>query len=93
MYVMERVFGLDKGYLLTETDSKRGEKLLEEIMIGGNFGKYDGKIDRTIKSDSAMSFLTRNARNFRLLREYPEEVLWGPAFKVWHWVWRKMVIK
>ena len=90
MYVMERVFGLDKGYLLTETDSKRGEKLLDEIMAGGNFGKYDEKIDRSIKSDSAMSFLTRNARNFRLLKEYPEEVLWGPAFKVWHWVWRKM---
>lgn len=90
MYVMERVFGMDKSCLLTEPDSKRGEKLLEEIMAGGNFGKYDEKIDRTIKSNSAMSFLTRNIRNFRLLREYPEEVLWGPAFKVWHWVWRKM---
>ncbi len=91
MYVMERVFGLDRNCLLTEPDSKKGEKLLDEVMAGGNFGKYDGKIDRTIKSDSAMSFLTRNARNFRLLKEYPEEVLWGPVFKVWHRVWRKMV--
>ena len=90
MYVMERVFGLDKSCLLTEPDYKKGEKLLDGIMAGGNFGKYDAKIDRSIKSDSAMSFLTRNARNFRLLKEYPEEVLWGPAFKVWHWVWRKM---
>lgn len=92
MYVMERVFGLDRSCLLTEPDYKKGEKLLDGIMAGGNFGKYDEKIDRTIKSDSAMSFLTRNARNFRLLKEYPEEVLWGPAFKVWHWVWRKMVM-
>ena len=92
MYVMERVFGLDRNCLLTEPDSKKGEKLLDEVMAGGNFGKYDGKIDRTIKSDSAMSFLTRNARNFRLLKEYPEEVLWGPVFKVWHRVWRKMVM-
>lgn len=88
MYVMERVFGLDRNCMLTEPDSKRGKKLLDEIMAGGNFGKYDEKIDRTIKSDSAMSFLTRNVRNFRLLKEYQEEVLWGPAFKVWHWVWR-----
>ena len=92
MYVMERVFGLDRNCLLTEPDSKKGEKLLDEVMAGGNFGKYDGKIDRTIKSDSAMSFLTRNARNFRLLKEYPEEVLWGPVFKVWHRGWRKMVM-
>lgn len=73
-----------------EPDSKRGKRLLDEIMEGGNFGKYDAKIDRSIKSDSAMCFITRNARNFRLLKEYLEEVLWGPAFKVWHRVWRKM---
>lgn len=92
MYVMERVFVLDKSCLLTAPDSKRGEKLLDEIINGGNFGKYDRRIDRTIKSDSAMSFITRNARNFRLLKEYPEEVLWGPLFKIWHWVWRKMAM-
>ena len=21
---------------------------------------------------------------------YPEEVIWGPAFKMWHWGWRKI---
>ena len=58
---------------------KKGEQLLDMIMEGGNFGQYNKDIDRTIKKDSAMSFITRNRRNLRLLNEYPEEVLWGPA--------------
>ena len=91
MYVMKKVFGLKDECLLVEPDTEKGEKLLASIMEGGNFGMYDSSIDRTIKKDSAMSFLTRNARNFRLLREYPEEVLWSPIFKIWHWIWRKIV--
>lgn len=90
MYVMKKVFGLKDECLLVEPDTEKGEKLLASIMEGGNFGMYDSLIDRTIKSDSAMSFLTRNARNFRLLKEYPEEVLWSPIFKIWHWIWRKI---
>ena len=91
MYVMEVVFGLDEGCLLTAPDRKKGEKLLRTIMEGGNFGQYDTTIDRSIRSDTAMSFMTRNARNFRLLREYTEEVMWGPVFKIWHWLWRKTI--
>lgn len=90
MYVMKEVFGLDDSCLLTTPDERRGRILLQTILEGGNFGKYDTSIDRSIKKDSAMSFITRNARNFRLIKEYPEEVLWGPAFKVWHFFWRVM---
>ena len=93
MYVMGMVFGMKDECLLVKPDTEKGEKLLASIMKGGNFGMYDSSIDRTIKKDSAMSFLTRNARNFRLLKEYPEEVLWSPIFKIWHWIWRKIVYK
>ncbi|WP_300226762.1 hypothetical protein [uncultured Bacteroides sp.] len=88
MYVMKVVFGLEDSCLLTVPDERRGKILLQTILDGGNFGKYDSSIDRSIKKDSAMSFLTRNARNFRLIKEYPEEVIWGPAFKLWHFLWR-----
>lgn len=88
MYVMKVVFGLEDSCLLTVPDEKRGKMLLQTILDGGNFGKYDLSIDRSIKKDSAMSFITRNARNFRLIKEYPEEVIWGPAFKLWHFFWR-----
>lgn len=88
MYVMKTVFGIDDRNLPVTPDQNKGEKLLKMIMEGGNFGQYDKMIDRTINSDSIRSFMTRNARNFRLLKEYPEEVLWGPVFKIWHYLWR-----
>lgn len=90
MYVMKEVFGLEEKYLFTSPDKKRGKILLQTILEGGNFGKYDISIDRKIKKDSAMSFITRNARNLKLIKEYPEEVIWGPAFKLWHFLWRTM---
>lgn len=90
IYVMKKVFGLKDECLLVEPDTEKGEKLLASIMEGGNFGMYDNSIDRTIKKDSAMSFLTRTGRNMKLLKEYPEEVLWSPIFKIWHWIWRKI---
>lgn len=90
MYVMKKVFGMRDECLLVEPDTEKGEKLLASIMKGGNFGMYDTSIDRTIKKDSAMSFLTRTGRNMKLLKEYPEEVLWSPIFKIWHWIWRRL---
>ena len=90
MFVMREVFGLDDDLLLVPADVKRGRKLLDSIMEGGNFGHYDKSIDKSINSDSAMSFLTRNKRNLKLLMDYPEEVMWGPLFKLWHYIWRKI---
>ena len=90
MYVIKKVFGLKDEKLLVNPNAERGEKLLTTIMEGGSFGKYDKSIDRSIRSDSIMSFITRNKRNMKLLKEYPEEVIWSPAFKIWHWVWRKL---
>lgn len=89
MYVVKEIFGLEDGKLPISPDRKRGEKLLAEIIEGGNFGLYDDSINRDIESDSIMSFIVRNRRNLRLLKDYTEEVLWAPAFKIWHWAWRK----
>lgn len=89
MYVVKEIFGLEDAKLPISPDRKRGEKLLAEIIEGGNFGLYDDSINRDIESDSIMSFIVRNRRNLRLLKDYTEEVLWAPAFKIWHWAWRK----
>lgn len=89
MYVMRRVFAIDKTYLLCEPNNIEGEFLLNEIMRGGNFGHFD---DRNGFVDSSHRFrrgINNVKRNFRFLTQYPSEVLWMPAWKVWHWCWRK----
>lgn len=89
MFVLTDALGMEKEYLLMEPDEKAGKLLLDEIIAAGNFGKYDTRIDRTIKGDSLKSFYYRNKRNMRFLRYFPNEALWGFYFKIYNWFWRR----
>lgn len=40
MWLMREVFGLGENQLLCPVDKKRGKKLLNVVMNGGNFGRY-----------------------------------------------------
>lgn len=42
MYVLREVFGLEESRLLLPPSPLYGVRLLDEIMLAGNFGKYDG---------------------------------------------------
>lgn len=43
MWVLGEVFGLDREHMLCEPDCKRGKKILNIAMTGGNFGKFGHK--------------------------------------------------
>lgn len=57
MFVLTDAFEMEKEYLLMEPDEKSGKLLLNEIITAGNFGKYDTRIDRSIKGGFAEKFL------------------------------------
>lgn len=89
MYVLKNVFGLNDDYLLCLPEIKEGEFLMEEIMRGGNFGKYDER-NRWLPANKLFLRGWYNLkRNKRYLIHYPSEVLWIPIWKTWHWIWRK----
>ena len=92
MYVLQTVFDMPDEYLICMPNEMEGEFLLSEIMQAGNFGKYDERIKRV--EGSYMKVQCNHAfekwkHNLRLIAHYPEEVLWEPVFRVYHWVWRK----
>lgn len=92
MYVLQTVFAMPDEYLICKPDEKEGKFLLNEIMQAGNFGRYDERIKRV--KGSYMKVQCNHAiekckHNFRLIAHYPEEVLWEPIFRVYHYVWRK----
>lgn len=88
MWVLQEVYGMDDRYLLTAPDEREGRFLLSEIMLAGNFGHYDERLQHE-RGESALHWgLRKVKRNFRFVSSYPSEVLWSPIFKLWHWVWR-----
>ena len=86
MWVLKETLGLEEEYLIVPPNEKEGHFLLDEIMIGGNFGQYDARVKH------GGSQLSRNIqrlkRDLRLLRYFPSECLWEPVFRVYHFFWR-----
>jgi len=60
--------------------------LMNEVLLGGNFGQYDPRIDHS--GGSMRNAWEKLKHNFRLIGHYPSEVLWEPLFRLYHWYWR-----
>ena len=88
MYILHDVLGLEEKYLIVPVDKRRGEFLFEEILRGGNFGKYDTR-DYMVKWDNPVgSWLRHLERDLRLVRYFPSESLWEPVSRVYQHFWR-----
>ncbi len=87
MYVLQTVFSMPEEYMLFAPDEREGQFLLNEIMQAGNFGKHDTRISHD--GGKTRHAWEKLKHNFRLVGHYPEEVLWEPVFRVWHWIWRR----
>lgn len=89
MWVLEHVFGLPDDYKLCPANEKEGRFLLSEIMQAGNFGHYDERIVHPENENKLHSFFRITKQNLRFIKHYPNEVLWNPVFRAWHYLWRK----
>lgn len=91
MYIMQEVFGLEDDRLIVPLDVKRGRLVLKEVLEAGNFGQYD---KRNWFGHSALGHnLQRLYRDMRLVRYFPEEALSEPFFRIWHFFWRKRIVR
>lgn len=58
---------MPREQLLCEPDAHEGQRLLDEILIGGNFGKHDAR--NHVKGETFMQrFFCRWKRSFRMIR-------------------------
>ena len=86
MWVMQEALGIDREYLLCEPYEKEGRFILQQIMIGGNFGHYDSRIRRIGGKFGYVYQVIRH--NLHLLRHYPADVIWAPVWIVWNKLWK-----
>lgn len=90
MYVLRVVLGMDGRFMITEPDAKAGRMLLDNIMKGGNFGKYNEDIKTIHQAGGPLDrFIRRERYNMRLLRNYTEEYFSEIAYRVFYFFYRK----
>lgn len=91
MYVMHEVFGLDEALMLVASDEDEGRFLLNEIMLSGNFGKYDARIDRKNHHKLLPRVWNSIRRKWKFLTHYPNELVWDIPFRMWQYCWSRWV--
>ena len=88
MWVLQEVFGLEDEYLLCSPNQKEGEFLLKEVLLSGNFGKYDSRFDRSRYNELIPRLWNSLKRKARLVFRYPHEILFDLPFRTWLYFWR-----
>ena len=91
MWVLQQVFGMDDKYLLCAPHEKAGRQLLDEIMLAGNFGKYDTRIDRSNRNKLLPRVFNYIKRNIRFVTGYPKEILFEIPMRTYMYIWKHFV--
>lgn len=90
MYVEKEFFDLEDEYILCSLDVPLGKFLSDEIMLSGNFGKYDDRYIGIDRKKGWSVYMHNVRRNMLFLKFSPSEVLWSPIWKPCHFAWRKI---
>jgi len=88
MFVLKEWFLLDEKCFLLTPDEKYGRFLMNEIMLAGNFGKYDSRYSIKNSDPLPVRAVRKMRRLCHLFGIAPSEVFWAPCFKVWQHLWR-----
>lgn len=89
MYVLKVSLDLPEEKMLCLPNSKSGDLLLSEILLSGNFGKYDNRNEAMLQKTGLTRKFWQSKRLVHLLLQYPEETVCAP-FRATHVLWRKL---
>ena len=91
MWVLQEVFGLEDKYLLCTPNEKVGKQLLDEIMLAGNFGKYDARIDWKNYHKLLPRVWNSIKRKIRFIKNYPQEILFDIPMRTYMYIWKHFI--
>lgn len=89
-WVLKDVFMTPSEQLLCEPDSKEGQKLLDEILIGGNLGNYDER-NHVWGETFVQRFSRRWGRMFKMIRFDPLGTVLMPFMRLKLEFWMRKV--
>lgn len=90
MWVMSKCFDLPSAKKLCSASEEFGRFVLSEIMLTGNMGHGDDRVNMDAYKTPWRRFNQGMRRSFSLLHIAPHEVLWSPFYKIWKYLWCKI---
>lgn len=81
MWILKERLGMPEEWMICEADAQEGRRVLKEVMQMGNFGQYDERISKKLVS-GVKYYWEKVKRQVRLVRLYPQEVLWDPWWRL-----------
>lgn len=91
MWVMQKVFDLEDRYLLFSPNEKIGKKLLKDIILAGNFGQYDTRINWKNRAKLLPRVYESIKRKVRFICDYPLEVIFDIPTRFIMYLWKHIV--
>lgn len=91
MWMMDKLFGLDKRYFLCEPNEEYGRFLLDEVMQTGNMGQADERVDKNQYNTAIGRYLSNLRRDIRMVKICPHEALWEPFWGFYQFTWCNVV--
>lgn len=89
-WVLGEVFRMPHEQMICEPDEKEGQRLLDEIITGGNFGHFNDQ-NQVIGETFMQRFLRRWGRKFRMFRFDPMGTLLLPFTRIALEIWMRRV--
>lgn len=91
LFIEQKFLGLRHNLSLATPDEKAGNLVLNEMIKGGNFGKYFFHN----KGDALWMFAKQMTYRLRYLTVFPSEPLWRPVAHIWDhfenkYIWKKI---
>ena len=82
MFIEQYILGLDSSYLYVEPNQKEGKFIINEVLEAGNFGKYETRMNKSMKGARGhiKRFFILESFHYRLLLHYPSESFWVPFY-------------
>ena len=88
MWVLGEVFYMPEEQMLCPADERRGRFLLGEVMRAGNFGHADDRVGNWAEMSRWERLTWGTKWSWRLIGQYPREVLWHPYYRITQYIWR-----
>lgn len=88
VWIFDEVFGMAMIDTPWSPNEQEGRFMLNEIMIGGNFGKEDSRYKKANSHAGILGNIIH--RILHLASHYGSEALMAPLYYVWHFCWKRL---